>query len=140
MAVSKELLLAILSMDSYNQGYGAGLQHGQTQIGTATLLGPAGGIPLGQEAAWTAAGFYAAAYNTSYGKVISYRGTSTDTIGATATDIFNGWIAGAGFASAQLEMAKAFYTDVTGQSITAGAAANTILTGHSPGGGLPGAC
>jgi hypothetical protein len=134
MSVSKELLLAILSMDAYNQGYGAGLQHGQTQIGTATFQNIPN--PTGAEFA----GFYAAAYDTSYGKVISYRGTSTDTIGATATDIFNGWITGAGFASTQSDMAKAFYTDVTGQSITAGAAANTILTGHSLGGGLAGAC
>jgi hypothetical protein len=71
MTVSKELLLAILSMDSYNQGYGRGIEHGATQIGTATLLGPAGGIPAGQEASWQSAGFYAAAYATDYGTVIS---------------------------------------------------------------------
>jgi hypothetical protein len=137
MPISKELLLAILSMDSYNRGYGegiTGLGGAGSQIGTATLQ------DRNQPTEYQSAGFYAAAYNTSYGKAISYRGMSTDMIGATATDIFNGWIIGAGFASTQLDVAKASYTAVTGQSITAGAAANTILTGHSLGSGLAGAC
>ena len=32
---SRDLLLAILSMDAYNQGYAQGIEHGSTQIGTA---------------------------------------------------------------------------------------------------------
>ena len=37
MAISKDLLLAIHSMDAYNQGYSPGLVHGKSQIGTATI-------------------------------------------------------------------------------------------------------
>lgn len=75
MAMSQELMLAILSMDSYNQGYAKGLAHGSIQIGNATLQGPSGGIPTGQEASWTAAGFYAASYSWNGQTIISYRGT-----------------------------------------------------------------
>jgi hypothetical protein len=32
-----DLLLAILAMDSYNQGYDAGPEHGSTQIGSAAI-------------------------------------------------------------------------------------------------------
>ena len=75
MTISKELLLAILSMDSYNQGYNKGLETGTTHVGSATLLGPADGIPPGMLSQWQSSGFYAAAYNTPYGTVIAYRGT-----------------------------------------------------------------
>jgi len=37
MPISKDLFLAILSMDSYNQGYGRGIEHGKTKIGAATI-------------------------------------------------------------------------------------------------------
>lgn len=36
MNISKDLMLSILAMDSYKQGYGKGLDHGATQIGVAT--------------------------------------------------------------------------------------------------------
>ncbi len=76
----RDLFLAILAMDSYNRGSGAGLNDGGggdsdglgeagSQIGTATVLN----IPLPQGS--EAAGFYAVAYATQYGTVISYRGT-----------------------------------------------------------------
>jgi len=39
MSVSKELFLAILAMDSYNQGDGAVLKHGKTKIGTPAGAG-----------------------------------------------------------------------------------------------------
>ncbi len=38
MSVSPTLMQAILAMDSYNQGYNAGLDHGGTQISNATLI------------------------------------------------------------------------------------------------------
>ena len=77
MPISKDLFLAILSMDSYNQGYGRGIEHGKTQIGAATKKDI--DLPAGSEAA----GFYAIAYDVGgsgpselSGKtVISYRGT-----------------------------------------------------------------
>jgi hypothetical protein len=50
-------------MDSYNRGYGAGLEVEGTQVGSAVLSGPFDGNPgeplLGD---WQSAGFYAAAY------------------------------------------------------------------------------
>lgn len=80
-----DLMLAILAMDSYNRGYGAGLGDGVNvdgqgndtdglgeagkQVGTATVLN----VPLPQGA--EAAGFYAVAYQWNGQTVISYRGT-----------------------------------------------------------------
>ncbi|MEO9457480.1 MAG: hypothetical protein ABJE63_11595 [Lentilitoribacter sp.] len=37
MNISKDLLLSILAMDAYNQGYGKGYDHGKSKIGTATF-------------------------------------------------------------------------------------------------------
>jgi len=37
VTISKDLFLAILSMDAYNQGYGRGFEHGKTQIGSAVV-------------------------------------------------------------------------------------------------------
>ena len=64
MTTSKDLLLAILAMDSYNQGYGEGLKIDATQIGTATRIGAANGMPLDAATAqsWIDAGFYASSY------------------------------------------------------------------------------
>ena len=70
-------MLSILAMDSYNQGYGKGYDHGKTQIGAATFSLD----DISAEA--QAAGFYAVAYDTGEGvdelsngsTVISYRGT-----------------------------------------------------------------
>ena len=94
MTISKDLFLAILSMDSYNRGYGAGLSDGGVNdpdglgetghIGSATLITRADlGITTEQYQAWQDAGFYAIAYDVGgsgpsglAGKtVISYRGT-----------------------------------------------------------------
>ena len=67
--MSPDLFLSILSMDAYNCGYDPGID-GLTDmsIGNATILNVP--LPLGAQAA----GFYAIAYNTPYGQVISYRG------------------------------------------------------------------
>ena len=80
----KDLLLTILAMDAYNQGYNSGIQHGKSTIGIAEFVGDKGD----QEA--QDAGFYAAAYRIGEGEdtetVISYRGT--DDFGELfATDI-----------------------------------------------------
>ncbi|NJS39983.1 MAG: hypothetical protein HC783_14290 [Rhodobacteraceae bacterium] len=101
MAVSdKDLFLAILAMDSYNRGYGAGLN--DSGAGDPDGLGTAGGIgdaqilavdlPQGSEAA----GFYAVAYETQYGTVISYRGTDFTPATDFATDRDQGWTLGGG--------------------------------------------
>jgi len=96
MTISKDLFLAILSMDAYNRGYGAGLTDGENvdadgndvdglgivnaQIGRADVISQEGS-PEAQ-----AAGFYAIAYKitddaaidglATGDTVISYRGTS----------------------------------------------------------------
>ena len=77
MAVSRELLLAVLSLDSYNRGYEsgiAGLGGEGTRVGTATVGKDA--LQLLDDGVAEAAGFYAAAYDTPHGVVISYRGTA----------------------------------------------------------------
>ena len=114
MTTSKDLMLAILAMDSYNEGYGQGLITGTTKIGDATLLGPADGVPVGQLNAWKSAGFYAAAYDTPYGKVISYRGTVFDSTPLFHYDVANGWPVALGInAAPQAQLATAFYKAVT---------------------------
>lgn len=67
----KDLFMAILSMDAYHRGYDPGITlPDSSTLGNATIIntGPASD-------AWVAAGFYAAAYDTQWGTVISYRGT-----------------------------------------------------------------
>jgi hypothetical protein len=108
MAVTdKDLFLAILAMDSYNRGYGTGLNDGGANdpdglgvsgsIGTATIaqdsstLLDASGNRLD-----VAAGFYAVAYETQYGTVISYRGTDFTPGSDLATDAHDGWTLGGG--------------------------------------------
>jgi hypothetical protein len=143
MAISKDLFLALMSLDSYNRGYGAGIEGlggAGTQIGNATILNVA--LPGASQTT----GFYASAYslNSAVGdlasgsKIISYRGTNADSIGPALQDIAFGWVTGAGLGAAQAIQAAEFYTAVTGQSIHAGVSANTVLTGHSLGGGLAG--
>ena len=95
MTISKDLFLAILSMDAYNRGYGAGLADGVnvdpegndldglgvfgSEVGNARIL------THDASAEAQAAGFYAIAYEIADGAgidgldtgdtVISYRGT-----------------------------------------------------------------
>lgn len=135
MAVSQQLMMAILSMDTYNRG--AGLRLSGNQIGTAIITRE------DTSSAANAAGFYAAAYETEFGTVISYRGTdnpmslpnlnpwSTD----PGSDIINGWILGAGDYSAnQAFLAGKFLASVTADPHKG----DILLTGHSLGGGLAG--
>ncbi|MFD0915921.1 hypothetical protein ACFQ14_05835 [Pseudahrensia aquimaris] len=87
MTISKDLLLALLSMDSYNRGYGAGISglddssDGSVKIGDATISKNIEDASLSAEA--QAAGFYAIAYETEdYGTFIAYCGTDVDFTGA----------------------------------------------------------
>lgn len=145
MAISRDLFLAILAMDSYNRGYDAGLADGgdgdpdglglsSTEatywVGSARV-GSDEFLPMGAKEA----GFYAVAYRLDDGMtVISYRGTDT------SRDHTTGWLVGAGatLTYTQADETLAFYEAVTGQSTNDGPAANTIVTGHSLGGGLAG--
>jgi subtilisin family serine protease len=136
MTISKDLLLAILAMDSYNRGYEPGIEGlggENSRIGSTTVKKDA--QQLLAEGVAKAAGFYAIAYDTEdYGTVISYRGTNN------ATDYFRGWTVAAGITDTftQADETLAFYTAVTGKNYWDGAAQDTIVTGHSLGGGLAG--
>jgi hypothetical protein len=109
MSFNSSVFRAILAMDSYNRGYGAGVsglsQANETRIGTAKI------IKNGDDAEGLAqaAGFYALAYDWNDEKIISYRGTNADFGQSPAgflsspgfRDIWNGWSLGAGFARAR---------------------------------------
>lgn len=108
MATSKELNLAVLSLDSYNRGYNSGLADSGAsdtdglgeggQIGSASIINRLS-IGIGETAynAWQDVGFYAVAYDTPYGKVISHRGTDNWGSLPNVTDIFYGYGYGYGY-------------------------------------------
>jgi len=79
MSISNELMYAILSMDSYNQGYNPGISGVGNAVGLATkvsdssVLDASGNSDIAQ-----AAGFYASAYSYKEETVISYRGTDSE--------------------------------------------------------------
>lgn len=83
MTITRDLLLAILSMDSYNRGYGAGLEDADATGGGLGVTDDTAIFRIGSAAirfdsrdlADEDAGFYSIAYDTDYGTVISYRGT-----------------------------------------------------------------
>ncbi|WP_253707120.1 Mbeg1-like protein [Bradyrhizobium sp. WD16] len=130
---NQDLLLAILAMDAYNRGYGAGLKNLNTSIGSASLL-PTSALPDGSQAA----GFFAQAYSLQDGQtVISYRGTDVNfSLGATGSDLLNGYGVGAGSPfGPQARLAVQFYNSVVSQANVTG---NLLMTGHSLGGGLAG--
>lgn len=149
MTISKDLFLAILSMDAYNRGYDAGmtdngsndpdgLGEAGSHIGNATVK--AVELPQGSESV----GFYAIAYTLDAAvgtmaagqTIISYRGTDNILgLGTPASDLLNGWTFGAGVQTSTLGRAHEFYETVTGTDAfhTIG---NAILTGHSMGGEL----
>jgi hypothetical protein len=137
MAFSRDLFLSILALDSYNRGYGAGVNNlndtNGTKLGMAEILSRKG------DPAAQATGFYGIAYSWNNEKIISYRGT--DNYGLTnnpttgATDLLNGWTAGLGYTGAsQLGMAAEFYKSVSGASSVYTTDPFVTLTGHSLGG------
>ena len=144
--MNADVFRAILAMDSYNRGYGAGvndLTEGGT-IGNAAVRS----FQVGEQDGWQAAGFYASAYSWNGKTVISYRGTNFDyslsswqafVDSPAVKDAKYGWTLGAGFSGAdQGQLAIQFYNGVTGRGIYAGRDPSILLTGHSLGGGLAG--
>ncbi len=83
MKISPELMLAVLAMDSYNEGYAPGLKIpslGETTnkvIGDATIISDSS-TKLDPEIT-KAAGFYAVAYKWDGKTIISFRGTDNVT-------------------------------------------------------------
>ncbi|HRY01895.1 MAG TPA: calcium-binding protein, partial [Beijerinckiaceae bacterium] len=157
-------MLAVLSLDSYNRGYGArvgelsdvnGAALGNLSvINASAVLTDAGGKRLDEPA-----GFYAIAYNVNGSavtgmadgtKVISYRGTDNPSLSLSeqsgGSDIANGWASATGTMTAQANLAISFYNQVyklvMGQDVPSGLlvpsvpTGKIVLTGHSLGGGL----
>lgn len=95
---SDALQYAILSLDSYNQGYDPFVDHGKIVIGSMTKILESDIFANSDE---VAASFYAAAYQDASGNiVISYRGTDDPLGGDLAA-----WTRGAGFETVQASMA-----------------------------------
>ena len=154
MAISKELFLAILSMDSYNRGYAAGISGlgGEgSKIGIATVKKDS--EQLLDDSSAIQAGFYAVSYEISSSDnlpelsnetVISFRGTDDPLGSDSGNDLWNGWWVGAGFTDwpwgggSQATFAKEFYEAVSGLSLYDVQGDKPILTGHSLGAGLAG--
>jgi hypothetical protein len=143
----KDLMYAILSMDSYNRGYNAGISN---LGGEGALLGA---IEVSKNAeqlldagAAQSAGFYAVAYQWNGETIISYRGTSAESVLEFLKDANSGWATCAGgYLNEQAKLAAEFYQAVTGTQTTdpgviseGGNASPVTLVGHSLGGGLPG--
>ena len=146
MSISKELFLAILSMDAYNRGYGAGIADGGkddidglgrigSHIGSATVKND------NNSTAAQASGFYAVAYTMGGGPdvppelqgktIISYRGTDNYGAQPNIADVWNGYgIALGSPLGKQACLAAAF------RAAVATSGATPILTGHSLGGWL----
>lgn len=100
-------MLSILAMDSYNRGYGEGIEGlgglGY-KVGAATISTDSETVSATKDEA-QAAGFYAVSYTIGAGvkdldensTVISYRGTdNTHDNGEGGNDIWEGWTIGAG--------------------------------------------
>lgn len=158
MTTSPELFMAILSMDSYNRGYNAGISDGEhvengvdlglgdavgTLVGNARVISRVSSDPNGEA---QAAGFYAIAYQWNGETVISYRGTDNPNPLAEGSDFWNGWTLGAGFPQAsQGGLSIDFFESVVGDgdanfsAFDEGAGDGVIVTGHSLAGGLAGA-
>jgi hypothetical protein len=143
MSISKDLFLAILSMDSYNRGYAAGIgdtadglgssSDGSISIGNAEIIFNLEDANL--TSASVAAGFYAIAYEVNDDSipglidgdtVISYRGTDGENLALAWELAFVDFPIWSGdYDEPQLQLASQFYQSVaeTNNSIT--------LTGHS---------
>ena len=152
MNISKDLFLAILSMDAYNRGYDSGLADGgqgdpdglgvasSDRVGHATITHNAQD-DLSEGVAENAS-FYAVAYtiNAPVGEsgdtlaagttVISYRGTDRQ-FGWTGSDIWNGWGIGGGQCSGdRARSGQVFFQSATGTTGGDARDGTAILTGH----------
>jgi Protein of unknown function (DUF2974) len=145
--MNRDLFLAILSMDSYNRGYGQGIRNlaDSGQIGGASILT----FPNSVRAGWEAAGFYALAYTVSGVSgiadgttVIAFRGTDgfSGSVANGGSDAWNGFGVAFGFATGlQAELAVRFYQSVANNDYNPSTrSSNIAVTGHSLGGGLAG--
>jgi hypothetical protein len=148
MTISRDLFLTILSMDSYNRGYGPGVNMPSNgRLGKASIVTFPGSVSAG----WEDAGFYAIAYDVTgiaglSGTVISYRGSDTfvdfpwddDPVGG---DLWNGYGIALGYPDGpQARLAIKFYQAVADSlpGVNNLRNADITLTGHSLGAGIAG--
>lgn len=136
MAVSNDLFLSILAMDTYNRGYNAGVKGlkdtPDTYIGTARIASDTTKDPDAFDA-----GFYAIAYEFSGQTVLAFRGTDNYSLsgdytpnGPGGSDVWSGWTITADYAAAsQAGLAIKFYEDVTGATSVFQTALNATLIG-----------
>ncbi len=84
MALSRDLFLSILSMDSYNRGYEPGIAlDDHLSIGSAMLLDPKDFISDSKYDEWQPNDFYAHVYRWNGETIIAYRGTDeADVLGS----------------------------------------------------------
>ena len=90
-----DLLYAILALDSYNRGYGAGISNllttGSTaKVGNWSIITTATDEFTDSESK----GFYALAYRKGTDTIISYRGTDANLVnpfGGEGSDLVNGY-------------------------------------------------
>ena len=162
MAINPKIMNAILSMDSYNRGYDAGIDlrlrdlNNNYIVDSDTLYEVAGVqnyakigsynvIDRNGNANAIAQGFYGIAYKDNSSTIISYRGTDNPFgSGLPGNDIINGWVTGGGTLTSQVGLALEFYREVL-KNINGGAevdprapTTDISFTGHSLGGGLAG--
>jgi len=75
MTISQDLFMAILSMDSYNRGYDAGIMLEDNSIGYAAVEARDSYVDDATYQNCQESGFYAVAYQWNGETVISHRGT-----------------------------------------------------------------
>ena len=130
MTLPNDLNFALLALDSYSRGYNPRIDVGGSLIGDALAIARQDvGIDDPKYVEWQTANFYAVAYQTPGGIVISYRGTDSP-----LADALTGWPTVGGLLGSQAQMAAEFYYKVK----EAYPSATITLTGHSPGGELAG--
>ncbi|MFN0193060.1 MAG: hypothetical protein ACKVP5_13970 [Aestuariivirga sp.] len=128
--MNNDVFYAILAMDAYNQGYGAGIVGVGAEVGNASIIR----TTLATETEAVDESFAATAYRWNGETIISYRGT--DSITGDAGD----WGGGGGFQTDQAWLGAQFYRAVIANDINTPGIydANVTFTGHSQGGGLAG--
>ena len=148
MAISKELLLSLLSMDAYNRGYDAGIRNlsdvPNMLVGDVKVLKTINELPEPFKTDAKDAGFYTIAYEVTDGAaiegfdtgdvIISYRGTDDMGSELLLTDLVD-IITYGDYSNPQFALASHFYEQV--RASTDGAH-DVVLTGHSLGGALAG--
>lgn len=150
--ISRELMLAVLAMDTYHRGYLPGLKMPGTRTGEAApaIIGSASIDTARDQPEAQDISFFAQSYTLNGETIIGYRGTDDDIStwaaiagGAISSnhDVYTGYGLALGrFRGPQALMAIDFYQEIVGrdQSMNWQTAGQATLVGQSLGGGLAG--